>query len=183
MELTKKIWHDENSEPPKNYLWAKGGKLFKNIEGQWKEVSKKESEEGGSDTPATTSDLFTKFLFPTKLLGFLDSTGDWPIDTTDWQHWTINGDIILLEDLEDYIKAKIDASEAQDHLVSLTLLPVFEYDAEYVNAQPSWTDFVFYGSFYNNEYSYGLSSMSDYSYNADVTKDDTHYLVGLNPGD
>lgn len=44
MSLTKKIWHDENSEPPKNYLWAKGGKLFKNIEGQWKEVSKKDSE-------------------------------------------------------------------------------------------------------------------------------------------
>lgn len=43
MNLTKKIWHDENSEPPKNYLWAKGGKLFKNIEGQWKEVSKKDS--------------------------------------------------------------------------------------------------------------------------------------------
>lgn len=45
MNLTKKIWYDENSEPPKNYLWAKGGKLFKNIEGQWKEVSKKESED------------------------------------------------------------------------------------------------------------------------------------------
>lgn len=50
MELTKKVWHDENSEPPKNYLWVKGGKLFKYIEGRWKEVSKKESDggEGGS---------------------------------------------------------------------------------------------------------------------------------------
>ena len=48
MELTKKIWHDENSEPPKNYLWAKGEKLFKYVEGQWKEVSKKDSEDEGS---------------------------------------------------------------------------------------------------------------------------------------
>ena len=40
MNLIKKIWHDENSEPPKNYLWDKGGKLFKYTEGQWKEVGK-----------------------------------------------------------------------------------------------------------------------------------------------
>lgn len=51
MNLIKKIWHDENSEPPKNYLWAKEGKLFKYVEGQWKEISKKEDggEEGGED--------------------------------------------------------------------------------------------------------------------------------------
>ena len=52
MELRKKVWHDENSEPPKNYLWVKEGKLFKYVEGRWKEVSKKESD-GGSGEPST----------------------------------------------------------------------------------------------------------------------------------
>ena len=55
MELTKRVWHDENSEPPKNYLWAKGGKLFKNIEGQWKEVSKKDSGSGDGDRSGSMS--------------------------------------------------------------------------------------------------------------------------------
>lgn len=50
MNTLKKIWHDENSEPPKNYLWAKEGKLFKNINGQWKEISKK-TDDGGSSEP------------------------------------------------------------------------------------------------------------------------------------
>lgn len=40
MKSTEKIWHDENSEPPKNYIWAKNG--------QWKEVSKNNS---GCDCP------------------------------------------------------------------------------------------------------------------------------------
>ena len=49
MNLTKKIWHDENSEPPKNYLWAKRGKLFKYVNGQWKEISKNSSNNSGVD--------------------------------------------------------------------------------------------------------------------------------------
>lgn len=59
MNLVKKIWHDENSEPPKNYLWAKEGKLFKYIEGQWKEISKKEDdgEEGGKDEGSDLSEM------------------------------------------------------------------------------------------------------------------------------
>lgn len=61
MNLTKKIWHDENSQPPKNYLWAKGGKLFKNIEGQWKEVSKKDSEDEGSGGDSTPTETYIKF--------------------------------------------------------------------------------------------------------------------------
>lgn len=48
MKSTEKIWHDENSEPPKNYIWAKNGKLFKYINGQWKEISKNNS---GCDCP------------------------------------------------------------------------------------------------------------------------------------
>lgn len=48
MKTTEKIWHDENSEPPKNYIWAKNGKLFKYINGQWKEISKNNS---GCDCP------------------------------------------------------------------------------------------------------------------------------------
>lgn len=49
MNLTKKIWHDENSEPPKNYLWAKRGKLFKYVNGQWKEISKNSSNSSRVD--------------------------------------------------------------------------------------------------------------------------------------
>ena len=70
MNLTKKIWHDENSEPPKNYLWAKGGKLFKNIEGQWKEVSKKGSEDEGGDS--TPTEFYIKFKADN--FGLIDST-------------------------------------------------------------------------------------------------------------
>lgn len=49
MSLTTKIWYDENSEPPKNYIWSKGGKLFKYVDGQWKEISRNDADGGGSD--------------------------------------------------------------------------------------------------------------------------------------
>ena len=56
MELVKKVWHDKNSEPPKNYLWDKGGKLFKYTEGQWKEISKKDSGEDSSEKTINFAD-------------------------------------------------------------------------------------------------------------------------------
>ena len=59
MKSTEKIWHDENSEPPKNYIWAKNGKFFKYINGQWKEISKKAEESGGSGGgDSSSNDVF-----------------------------------------------------------------------------------------------------------------------------
>lgn len=80
MNLVKKIWHDENSEPPKNYLWAKGGKLFKNIEGQWKEVSKKDSTDeqgsGSSDSGIGTIDYETIYQFYKKVvIEYIEAVG------------------------------------------------------------------------------------------------------------
>ena len=60
MNTLKKIWHDENSEPPKNYLWAKEGKLFKNINGQWKEISKKDSGGNEESSEITLAQAWTR---------------------------------------------------------------------------------------------------------------------------
>ena len=67
MSATKKIWYDENSEPPKNYIWSKGGKLFKYIDGQWKEIS-----ENGSDSDIQIVELTYDHLPATGTLSASD---------------------------------------------------------------------------------------------------------------
>jgi len=50
MNPTKKFWYDENSEPPKNYIWVKNNKQyeFSVNERRWKEINS--SEESGSSS-------------------------------------------------------------------------------------------------------------------------------------
>ena len=62
MNPTKKFWYDENSEPPKNYIWVKNDKQyeFSVSERRWKEISS--SEESGSSSKEITIDDVVKFI-------------------------------------------------------------------------------------------------------------------------
>lgn len=62
MNPTKKFWYDENSEPPKNYIWVKNDKQYKFSvsERRWKEISS--SEESGSSSKEITIDDVVKFI-------------------------------------------------------------------------------------------------------------------------
>jgi len=62
MNPTKKFWYDENSEPPKNYIWVKNDKQyeFSVSERRWKEISS--SEESGSSSKEVTIDDVVKFI-------------------------------------------------------------------------------------------------------------------------
>ena len=62
MNPTKKFWYDENSEPPKNYIWMKNDKQyeFSVSERRWKEISS--SEESGSSSKEITIDDVVKFI-------------------------------------------------------------------------------------------------------------------------
>ena len=50
MNPTKKFWYDENSEPPKNYIWVKNDKQyeFSVNKGRWKEISSSKESDGSS---------------------------------------------------------------------------------------------------------------------------------------
>lgn len=41
MNPTKKFWYDENSEPPKNYIWVKGGQQygFNSVNRKWSPIN------------------------------------------------------------------------------------------------------------------------------------------------
>lgn len=98
MNLIKKIWHDENSEPPKNYLWAKEGKLFKYVEGQWKEIYKKEDggEEGGENEGDDVSGM--KWYEKLATLSQLKPVA-WAIASNNWA----NAEILNMDEFdEDY---------------------------------------------------------------------------------
>lgn len=62
MNPTKKFWYDENSEPPKNYIWVKNDKQyeFSVSERRWKEISS--SEESGSSSKEVTINDVVKFI-------------------------------------------------------------------------------------------------------------------------
>ena len=36
MENQRKIWYDQNDQPPKNYIWYKNGQYLEWIDGRWK---------------------------------------------------------------------------------------------------------------------------------------------------
>ena len=62
MDPTKKFWYDENSEPPKNYIWVKNNKQYKFSvsERKWKEINS--SEESSSSSKEVTIDDVVKFI-------------------------------------------------------------------------------------------------------------------------
>ena len=62
MDPIKKFWYDENSEPPKNYIWVKNDKQYEfNVsERKWKEINS--SEESGSSSKEVTIDDVVKFI-------------------------------------------------------------------------------------------------------------------------
>ena len=45
MNPVKKYWYDENSTPPTNYIWVKGGEEYTYINGKWTKISKPQEEE------------------------------------------------------------------------------------------------------------------------------------------
>ena len=174
--LTKKVWHDENSEPPKNYLWAKGGKLYKNVEGQWKEVSKKDSG-SGDDSSASGNRVGFPFVGG-NIVGYVDSINydNWTLDHGEWVI-TITGDIIAPEDVFDYCKNK----------EQVVLYPVLEYDENYdYNHSNYKTQPYVFGvasitvSKYNNDFNISIAPVEE-SYRA--VKDNENYIMGLPHGD
>ena len=45
MNPKQTLWIDENSMPPKNYLWKKDGKILENKDGEWKEAEEYKAPE------------------------------------------------------------------------------------------------------------------------------------------
>lgn len=45
MNPKQTLWIDENSMPPKNYLWKKDGKILENKDGEWKEAEEYKPKE------------------------------------------------------------------------------------------------------------------------------------------
>lgn len=45
-KLTRKIWFDENSQPPKDYIWYKQGAFYQWIDGKWKKVHDLTEDDG-----------------------------------------------------------------------------------------------------------------------------------------
>lgn len=72
MNPTKKFWYDENSEPPKNYIWVKNDKQyeFSVSERRWKEISSSKESDGSSKE--ITIDDVVKFIH--------DNTENSPVD-------------------------------------------------------------------------------------------------------
>ena len=50
-EITRKIWYDQNDQPPKNYIWYKNGQYLEWIDGKWK------PSEGMNSKESISSDM------------------------------------------------------------------------------------------------------------------------------
>lgn len=82
MDPTKKFWYDENSEPPKNYIWVKNDKQYEfSISARkWKEIGS--SEESGSSSKEVTIDDVVKFIHDDVLASTHDES-NFPYTTYD----------------------------------------------------------------------------------------------------
>lgn len=82
MNPIKKFWYDENSEPPKNYIWVKNDKQYEfNVsERKWKEINS--SEESGSSSKEVTIDDVVKFIHD-DALAFTQDESIFPYTTYD----------------------------------------------------------------------------------------------------
>lgn len=193
MKLIKKIWFDENSQPPKNWLWAKGGKLFKNIDGQWKEISKKESEEQGEqeqeeEQETANKNLLSFFPCPSKIVGVIDENDGSDVEAIPWigdgRTVQINRDIIALDDLGSYIE-NADFSGSN----SKTFTFIYEYDPKYdmYNEESFSVEEPHLSQIlssitvsYNAQYkTVEINDISYYSAVVKARKDDKEYLAGI----
>ena len=141
------------------------------------EYSKALAQEKDPDSGPVPSDLtldsFVKLMFPTKLIGMVESN-----NAINWGSTIeIIGNIIPIDELKDYMLQKLE--ESLESSVYITFLPIMEYDAAFVNNPPSWTDIKI--NAYDGQVT--ICDISNYSFNAEAEKDGTLYLVGLNPGD
>ena len=184
MEYKKKtiIWED-NNEPPKDYIWAKkDGKFYEYSYTTmgWVESKSISGGNSGSSNDGEDSTFNPLSLVFPGIIGFVDSSDDsWPINSIAWDHWVLTKDIIPVDDIKDYMEAKIGTS-GQDDYGTCTFLPVLEYNEDFDNHDPSFTNIEIIMVRGKDPY---IDSMSSYSYNAKVWKGDTAYLVGIDPGD
>ena len=70
MNPTKKFWYDENSEPPKNYIWVKNNKQYKFSvsERRWKEITSDGDGDGGNGGSMSMYDAWMKAFDGFKVL-------------------------------------------------------------------------------------------------------------------
>lgn len=108
-------------------------------------------------------------LFPGKLVGLLDKNYD-PISTEN-ETTTITGDIISMDELENYMIEK----RGEDSYFLAIFIPVLEYDESFVGEAPSFTN-IRIVMFNDKMY---VSDLSGNSTNIAATKDEVTYLIGV----
>ena len=64
MNPTKKFWYDENSEPPKNYIWVKNDKQyeFSVSERRWKEINSSEGSGSSSGNLSVAAEILNELV-------------------------------------------------------------------------------------------------------------------------
>lgn len=132
MNPTKKIWYDENSEPPKNYIWVKNNKQYKFSvsERRWKEITSDDGE-GGNTTPSK-SDSYIPLYQPAKVVYWVPFGEVCPYTYKGGNEVELKDGIELIPDSDilEYIRNRFDEFKNHDYAGYnlISIFPIFKYE-------------------------------------------------------